>query len=59
MVILWFNYLRQGGYVTIVVFIYLSLCVFVFVSSFAQKLLIDLHEIFRKGWQWVNEQVIN
>jgi len=56
---LWFNYLCQGGYVTIVVFIYLSLCVFVFVSSFAQKLLIDLHEIFRKGWQWVNEQVIN
>ena len=28
------------------------------VSNFVQKLLTDLHEIFREGWQWASEQMI-
>jgi len=28
------------------------------VSNFAQKFQTDLHEIFRKGWQWASKQVI-
>ena len=39
--------LRQGGYVIVVV------CLSV--RNFAQKL---LHEIFREGWQWANEQMM-
>jgi len=35
-------------------------CLFVClsVSNFALKLRRDLHEIFREGWQWANEQRI-
>jgi len=35
-------------------------CLFVClsVSNFALKLRRDLHEIFREGWQWGNEQRI-
>jgi len=35
-----------------------SLFVCLSVSNFAQKIRTDLHEIFRKGSQWANEQVI-
>ena len=43
------DYIRQGGYVIIVV------CLSI--SNFAHKLP-DLHEIFREGWHWhwANEQ---
>jgi len=44
-----FFYLRQGGYVYVVV------CLSV--SNFAQKLQV-LYEIFREGWQWESEQMI-
>jgi len=30
-----------------------------FVSNFAQKLQTDLHEIFREGWQWANQQLVS
>jgi len=43
-------YLRQGGYVFVVV------CLFV--RNFAKKSFpTDLHEIFREGWQRANEQM--
>jgi len=28
-----------------------------FVSNFAQNFGMDLHEIFREGWQWINERL--
>jgi len=38
---------------------YSSLSVCLSVSNFAQKnFRTDLHEIFREGWQWANEQMI-
>ena len=50
-----YSYLRQGGYVFVVVC--LSVCLSV--SNFAQKNFpTDLHEIFREGWQRSNEQMI-
>jgi len=49
-------YLREGGYVIVVVC--LSVCLFLSVSNFAQKKFrTDLHGIFREGWQWANEQL--
>lgn len=45
------DYPRQGGYVFVIVCLSLS--------NFAQNFqIIDLHEIFRDGWQWVNKQMI-
>jgi len=35
-----------------------SLFVCLSVSNFAQKLQMDLHEIFRESWQRANEQMI-
>jgi len=29
------------------------------VSNFAQKVLTDLYEIFREGWQWDSEKLLN
>jgi len=44
-------YLCQGGYVFVIV------CLFV--SNFAQKKFqTDLHEIFREGFEWADEQMI-
>jgi len=43
-------YLHQGGYVIVVVCLFVSNCV--------QKLQTDLHEIFSEGWQWASEQMI-
>ena len=45
-------YLRQGGYVFVVV--YLSICYQLCEKNFQT----DVHEIFREGWQWTNEQTI-
>jgi len=42
-------YLRQGEYAIIVV------CPLV---TLHKNLQMDLHKIFREGWQWANEQVI-
>jgi len=42
-------YLRQGG------------CVFVIVcllAAFPKFFQTDLHEIFKEGWQWANEQML-
>ena len=44
-------YLRQGGYVFVVV--YLSVCL---LATLRKNLRTDLHEIFRDGWEWNNEQ---
>ena len=47
-------YLRQGGYVIVVVC--LSVCLSV--SNFAQKnFRTDLHEIFREGWLPMNKRL--
>ena len=48
------HYLRQGGYVIVVVCLFVCL----FVRNFVQKNFgTDLHEIFREGWQWAVEQL--
>jgi len=50
-----FHYLRQAGYVIVIV------CVFVYlsVSNFEQKLPNGFAlNIFRAGWQWASEQII-
>jgi len=49
-----FIYLRQGGYVIIVVC--LSVCLSV--NNLRKNFWTDLHEIFREGWQWASEQMI-
>jgi len=44
------SYLRQGGYIIIVV------CRFVCLSATLRKnFRTDLHEICREGWQWASE----
>jgi len=48
------HYLRQGGYVFVVVCLFVSLSV----SNFAQKLPTDLLQIFTEGWQWASEQTV-
>jgi len=45
------RYLCQGGYVIIV-------CMSVCLLAVHKNVQMDLHEIFREGWQWVNEQTI-
>jgi len=48
-----YYYLRQGGYVIVVVFSVVCFFVCLSVSNLAQKnVRTDLHEIFREGWQW-------
>jgi len=42
-------YLCQGGYVLVIV------CLSATLPNNFQT---DLHEIFREGWQWANEQMI-
>jgi len=48
-------YLRQGGYVFVVVC--LSVCLSV-MKQLRKNFQTDLHESFRECWQWVNEQLI-
>ena len=48
-----YYYLRQGGYVIVVV--YLSVCLSV--SNFVQKLPNRFAWNFQEGWQWANEQM--
>jgi len=46
-----YNYLRQGGYVIIVI-----VCLFVcLLATLRKNFWTDVHEIFSKGWQWANE----
>jgi len=45
-------YLRQGGYVIVVV------CLSVSNFTLHKNFRTDLHEILREGWQWANEQMI-
>jgi len=47
---------QQYNFVASAIVLCLSVCLFV--SNFAQKLLNGLHEIFREGWQFANEQMI-
>jgi len=43
-----------------VMFSSLSVCLSVcLLANFSQNLRTDLHQIFREGWQWGNEQVLN
>jgi len=45
-------YLQQGGYVIVVV------CLFVCLLAILRKnFQTNLHEIVREGWQWVNGQM--
>jgi len=50
-------YLRQGGYVFVVVClsVRLSVCL---LATLRKNFRMDLHEIFREGWQWANEQMV-
>jgi len=48
------SYLRQGGYVFVVVC--LSVCLFATLRKNFRNM--DLHEIFREDWQWTSEQTI-
>jgi len=43
------NYIRQGGYVIVAVSL---------LATLWKDFQTELHEIFSKGWQWANEQVI-
>ena len=45
------NYLRQGGYIIVVVC--LSVCL---LATLRKNFQTDLQEIFRKVWEWANEQ---
>jgi len=45
------NYLRQRGYVFVVVCLYVCL-----LATLRKNFPTDLHEIFSEGWQWANEQ---
>jgi len=47
-------YLRQGGYVIVVVYVCLFVCL---LTTSCKNFQMDLHEIFR-GWKWAIEQVI-
>jgi len=48
-------YLRQGGYVIVVVC--LSVCLSVcLLATLRKNFPTDLHENFREGWQWASEQ---
>ena len=47
-----YYYLRRVGNVIVVVYVCLS------VSILCKNFLTDLHEIFREGWRWANEQTI-
>jgi len=50
-------YLRQGGYVFVVVC--LPVCLFAcLLITLCKNFRTDLHEIFTKGWQWASEQTI-
>jgi len=44
-------YLRQGGYVIIVVCLFVCL-----LTTLRKNFQTDLHEIFREGWQWASEK---
>ena len=48
-----FHYLRQGGYVFVVM--RLSVCL---LATLHKNVRADLHEIFEEGWQWASEQMI-
>jgi len=50
-------YLRQGGYVFVV--LCLSVCLFVcLLATLRKNFPTDLHEIFREGWLRVSEKMI-
>jgi len=46
-------YLRQGGYVFVVVCLFVSL-----LAALRKNVRTDLHEIFREGWQLASEQIV-
>ena len=47
------RYLRQEAYAIVVVC--LSVCL---LATLRKSFRTDLHEIFREGWQWANEQMV-
>jgi len=50
-------YFRQGGYVVVVVCLFV--CLFVgLLATLSKNFQTDLHELFREGWTWANEQMI-
>jgi len=48
------RYLRQGGYVIVVVCLS-GICL---VATLRKNFQIDVHEIFTEGRQWANEQMV-
>ena len=51
------SYLRQGGYVFVVVCLSVCLSVFLF-ATLRKNSRTDLHEFFREGCRWASEQMI-
>jgi len=51
----WLSYLRQGGYVIVVVCLSVCLCL---LATLRKNFRPDLHEIFREGWHRTNEQTV-
>ena len=49
------HYLRQGGYVLVVVSTFLSVCQ---LATLCKNVRTDLHKIFREGRQWASEQMV-
>ena len=47
------HYLRQGGYVIVVVCLSVRL-----LAALRKNFQTSLHQTFREGWQWANEQMI-
>jgi len=47
------NYRRQGGYVVVVVRLFVCL-----LATLRKNFRKNLHEIFTERWQWANEQMI-
>ena len=51
--LIFIHYLRRGGYVIVVVCLFVCL-----LATLRENFRTDLHEIFREGWQWANEQTV-
>ena len=52
-----YYYLRQGGYVIVVVCLFVRLFVCL-LSTLRKNFRTDVHEIFREDWQWVSERLV-
>jgi len=49
----YYCYFRQGGYVIVVVCLFVCL-----LATLRKNVRTDLHKICRQGWQWADEQMV-